>query len=283
MNRIMESIVLFVAIFLILLGVIFLIAAGTQNLITGAVLVADRGDAAALRLSQPEDRGGKADPGHPELQCQDGRFRADGPEGAEMPDLRRPAVGEEPEGGGGRRGHGLPLLQHGDHPWRNLLNGEPHGTRRFATADRSERLLLLFSSLPDRSAGARCTAFSPIGKVRRPRLFVLPCLRRCQRHRAAGRQRGHRLSFPFHRRGVPGRRGHRPAELILRRELRPTARIVVQGTNYMPEQVHESPYVDPGHGGRVRQRSADHHQKITGRSNCSSTSTTRTWSTRTSW
>lgn len=40
MNRIMESIVLFVAILLILLGAIFLIAAGTQNLITGAVLVA---------------------------------------------------------------------------------------------------------------------------------------------------------------------------------------------------------------------------------------------------
>jgi len=40
LNRIMESIVLFVAILLILLGAIFLIAAGTQNLITGAVLVA---------------------------------------------------------------------------------------------------------------------------------------------------------------------------------------------------------------------------------------------------
>jgi hypothetical protein len=40
LKRIMESIVLFVAILLILLGAIFLIAAGTQNLITGAVLVA---------------------------------------------------------------------------------------------------------------------------------------------------------------------------------------------------------------------------------------------------
>ncbi len=35
----MESVILFVAIFLMLLGVIFLIAAGTQNLITGGALV----------------------------------------------------------------------------------------------------------------------------------------------------------------------------------------------------------------------------------------------------
>jgi len=34
-----ESAILFVAIFLMLLGVIFIIAAGTQNLITGAVLI----------------------------------------------------------------------------------------------------------------------------------------------------------------------------------------------------------------------------------------------------
>ena len=39
MNRVMESVILFVAIFLMLLGVIFLIAAGTQNLITGGALV----------------------------------------------------------------------------------------------------------------------------------------------------------------------------------------------------------------------------------------------------
>ena len=39
MNRIMESVILFVAIFLMLLGVVFLIAAGTQNLITGGALV----------------------------------------------------------------------------------------------------------------------------------------------------------------------------------------------------------------------------------------------------
>ena len=39
MNRIAQGLVLFVAIFLILLGVIFLIASGTDNLITGAVLV----------------------------------------------------------------------------------------------------------------------------------------------------------------------------------------------------------------------------------------------------
>lgn len=39
MNRVMESAILFVAIFLMLLGVIFLIAAGTQNLITGGAFV----------------------------------------------------------------------------------------------------------------------------------------------------------------------------------------------------------------------------------------------------
>ncbi len=39
MNRIVQGLVLFVAIFLILLGVIFLIASGIENLITGAVLV----------------------------------------------------------------------------------------------------------------------------------------------------------------------------------------------------------------------------------------------------
>ena len=39
MNRIAQGLVLFVAIFLILLGVIFLIASGTDNLITGALLV----------------------------------------------------------------------------------------------------------------------------------------------------------------------------------------------------------------------------------------------------
>ena len=39
MNRIAQGLVLFVAIFLILLGAIFLIASGTDNLITGAVLV----------------------------------------------------------------------------------------------------------------------------------------------------------------------------------------------------------------------------------------------------
>jgi predicted RNA-binding Zn-ribbon protein involved in translation (DUF1610 family) len=39
MNRIVEGVILFVAIFLILLGAIFLIAAGNQNLITGAVLI----------------------------------------------------------------------------------------------------------------------------------------------------------------------------------------------------------------------------------------------------
>jgi len=39
LNRVMESVILFVAIFLMLLGVIFLIAAGTQNLITGGALV----------------------------------------------------------------------------------------------------------------------------------------------------------------------------------------------------------------------------------------------------
>jgi hypothetical protein len=39
LNRIAQGLVLFVAIFLILLGVIFLIASGTDNLITGAVLV----------------------------------------------------------------------------------------------------------------------------------------------------------------------------------------------------------------------------------------------------
>ncbi|HSV42137.1 MAG TPA: hypothetical protein VLH13_01835 [Methanomassiliicoccales archaeon] len=39
MNRIVEGLVLFVAISLILLGAIFLIASGTNNLITGAVLV----------------------------------------------------------------------------------------------------------------------------------------------------------------------------------------------------------------------------------------------------
>ncbi len=39
MNRVMESGILFVAIFLMLIGVIFLIAAGTQNLITGGALV----------------------------------------------------------------------------------------------------------------------------------------------------------------------------------------------------------------------------------------------------
>lgn len=39
MNRIAQGLVLFVAIFLILLGAIFLIASGTDNLITGALLV----------------------------------------------------------------------------------------------------------------------------------------------------------------------------------------------------------------------------------------------------
>ena len=39
MNRFAQGLVLFVAIFLILLGVIFLVASGTDNLITGAVLV----------------------------------------------------------------------------------------------------------------------------------------------------------------------------------------------------------------------------------------------------
>jgi uncharacterized membrane protein YjgN (DUF898 family) len=39
LNRIVQGLVLFVAIFLILLGVIFLIASGIENLITGAVLV----------------------------------------------------------------------------------------------------------------------------------------------------------------------------------------------------------------------------------------------------
>jgi hypothetical protein len=40
LNRILEGVVLFVAIFLILLGAIFLIASGTQNILTGAVLIA---------------------------------------------------------------------------------------------------------------------------------------------------------------------------------------------------------------------------------------------------
>ena len=40
MKQLTEGAILFVAIFLMLLGAIFLIAAGTQNLITGAVLVA---------------------------------------------------------------------------------------------------------------------------------------------------------------------------------------------------------------------------------------------------
>ncbi|MFA5314034.1 MAG: hypothetical protein WC375_12095 [Methanomassiliicoccales archaeon] len=39
MNRILEGVVLFVAIFLILLGVIFLIAGGMDNIITGGILV----------------------------------------------------------------------------------------------------------------------------------------------------------------------------------------------------------------------------------------------------
>jgi predicted RNA-binding Zn-ribbon protein involved in translation (DUF1610 family) len=39
LNRIVEGLVLFVAIFLILLGAVFLIASGTNNLITGAVLI----------------------------------------------------------------------------------------------------------------------------------------------------------------------------------------------------------------------------------------------------
>jgi hypothetical protein len=39
LNRIAQGLVLFVAIFLILLGAIFLIASGTDNLITGALLV----------------------------------------------------------------------------------------------------------------------------------------------------------------------------------------------------------------------------------------------------
>jgi hypothetical protein len=39
MNRLMEGLVTFVAIVLLLLGAIFMIAAGTQNLITGAVLL----------------------------------------------------------------------------------------------------------------------------------------------------------------------------------------------------------------------------------------------------
>ena len=39
MNRVMEIVILFVAVFVILLGVLFLIAAGTENLIIGGVMV----------------------------------------------------------------------------------------------------------------------------------------------------------------------------------------------------------------------------------------------------
>lgn len=39
MNRIIEAFVIFVAIVMLLLGAIFLIAAGTQNIITGVVLM----------------------------------------------------------------------------------------------------------------------------------------------------------------------------------------------------------------------------------------------------
>ena len=39
MNRMIEAFVIFVAIVMLLLGAIFLIAAGTQNIITGAVLM----------------------------------------------------------------------------------------------------------------------------------------------------------------------------------------------------------------------------------------------------
>jgi len=40
LSRVVEGLLLFVAIFLVLLGVVFLIAAGTQNLLTGVALMA---------------------------------------------------------------------------------------------------------------------------------------------------------------------------------------------------------------------------------------------------